>query len=302
VEAHGYDVILACRSKDKALQAQQQINGDGSDRHDGSAIVLDSILDLSDFTCIEAYVQNVQTTISQIDVLIQNAGRNTSGKGQGKLDLMFQSNYLGHFYLSKLLMEAGLLKKGESKIVNVSSVMHHFCRDPHHDVDTVDYWKSRAVVGYSSSSGNDDKMPDGVYSATKLAAILHGVEWNRRYPGVPALAVNPGAVNSDIWRGFPSWMRSMFAKIYLTTQQGSVPLVAAAVRDDWNTDRSDEVLYLQPYWVPSTSSKPMIPFTEMLGPYVGYTAAAARLPPDGGQKAAKILWLVSEELIQQNKS
>ncbi|KAL3935977.1 MAG: hypothetical protein SGARI_002748, partial [Bacillariaceae sp.] len=241
---YGYKVILACRSKDNALRAQAEINnfivkGNDKDNDSGKAIVLDSILDLSDFSSIQQYVKELQQKFEIIDVLINNAGRNTSGQdqGDGSLDLMFQTNYLGHFYLSKLLMEAGLLQSdgnssssSSSKIINVSSVMHHFSHNSLYDIDSVEYWKSRAVVGYhldtiaetdkksdetttksESSDSSTSNMPDGVYSATKLAAILHCVEWNRRYPrGVKAMAVNPGAVNSDIWRGFPNWMRRVF--------------------------------------------------------------------------------------------
>ena len=188
--------------------------------------------------------------------------------------------------------------------------MHHFTWDAYDDIDEIDYWKSRAVIGHNSDD-DDDEMPEGVYAATKLAAILHCVEWNKRYPGIPAMVVNPGAVNSDIWRGFPSWMRSIFANVYLTTEQGSAPLVAAAVQDDWNYAAAvGGVVYLQPYWIPSLSlsseqqqsTSPMIPFTEMLGPYIGYAITAPRLLADGGQAAARMLWQVSEVLVMVQHS
>jgi NAD(P)-dependent dehydrogenase (short-subunit alcohol dehydrogenase family) len=395
---YGYHVILACRSKDKALQAQQNINNDNSMSRNGSggscrgqAIVLDSILDLADFESIRQFVKEVDEKYPSIDLLINNAGRNTSGELTCKkyrhmksdeketnkedsddfvsLDLMFVSNYLGHFLLTQLLLDKlkmeNVVEGGDGPdgiisgmIVNVSSVMHHFnCYEngfvsakntveapgtttavtpslststnisPDNDDATCrqqyQYWKSRAHYHQSPKK----PLPD-VYSATKLAAILHAVELNRRYATVTALtntanseknqvgsvyamAVNPGAVNSDIWRGFPNWMRAIFQKVYLTTQQGSVPLVAAAVMGDYWKQQG--VLYLQPYWKPfhlsslswsplpaklgPTMAAPMLPFTEMLGPYVGYTPAKPRLPDnDGGKEAARILWQISEEL------
>jgi NAD(P)-dependent dehydrogenase (short-subunit alcohol dehydrogenase family) len=318
VQDYGYHVILACRSKDKALQAQQSIiNNRDNDNSSGRAIVLDAVLDLTDLDSIQKFVKEIKDKYKKggIDVLINNAGRNSSGelplrnsaKTSGEcLDLMFVSNYLGHFALTKLLLENNLLKGSSSSqtiIVNVSSVMHHFIADDESSMkssstpcqlDSEEYWRARA---YHQSA----KLLPDVYSSTKLAAILHAMELNRRYPGIYAMAVNPGAVNSDIWRGFPQWVRAIFEKVYLTTQQGSVPLVAAAVqRELW---KQQNVLYLQPYWRPlsrTTNSAPMLPFTEMLGPYVGYSPTKARLPAaDEGANAAKVLWEASDNLLQK---
>ncbi|KAG7345949.1 short-chain dehydrogenase/reductase SDR [Nitzschia inconspicua] len=347
VVQYGYHVILACRSKDKALQAQQQIStiaasatttaAATTSTNVGRAIVLDAVLDLSDVTSIQEFVQEVDQTYGDnggIDVLINNAGRNTTGEllttkakatttknpataNDSSLDLMFVSNYLGHFLLTRLLLESNLLKRDETNdtdqpkiILNVSSVMHHFISSDDdgtnrfaspssNDHSQYQYWKSRAHFRSAQT------LPD-VYSATKLAAILHAMELNRRYSqshGIYAMAVNPGAVNSDIWRGFPNWIRAVFRQVYLTTQQGSAPLVAGAVLgDEW---RKRNVLYLQPYWNPSpsqsttTDNTPMLPFTEMLGPYIGFAPTTARLPHnDGGLESAAILWQVSDDLVE----
>jgi NAD(P)-dependent dehydrogenase (short-subunit alcohol dehydrogenase family) len=306
VQQYGWEVILACRSKDKALAAQQEINNyynkndendngssSSNNRKEGKAVVLDSVLDLSDFESIRRFAKEVREKYDRVDILINNAGRNTSGQS-GKLDLMFQSNYLGHFLLTNLFLEDLQKSSDGGKVINVSSVMHHFCGSE--SKASVGYWKERALY-------RPDPLP-GVYSASKLAAILHSIELNRRYgkQGLFSLAVNPGSVNSDIWRGFPGWMRTIFAMVYLTSEQGSIPLIAAAVLDDW---KEDGITYLQPYWVPTLSStqrfeqqslRPMMPYTEMLGPYVGYTPTNPRLPPDGGIEAAHVLWDVSQTL------
>ena len=104
VREYGWDVILACRSKDKALIARNKINDYDKDRSvdsrsHGNAIVLEPVLDLSDFDSVHKYVDAIQKEYDHIDVLINNAGRNTSGRSPGnpEFDLMFQSNYLGHF-------------------------------------------------------------------------------------------------------------------------------------------------------------------------------------------------------------
>jgi NAD(P)-dependent dehydrogenase (short-subunit alcohol dehydrogenase family) len=347
VREYGWDVILACRSKDKALIARNLINdnykNDNWDsRSNGKAIVLEPVLDLSDFNSIRKYVDAIQNEYDNIDVLINNAGRNTGGRSPGdpKLDLMFQSNYLGHFLLTELLLKNELLLsssstttngsgKGSNKIINLSSAMHHFSKgdaleeNGFESVASPDYWKRRAMY-------SEKDIPDNLYSATKLAAILHSVELNRRYgdKNLTSIACNPGAVNSDIWRGFPLWVRRhVFDKIYLTTEEGSEPIIAAAIRDDLTLDKENgmanngrgAIIYLQPYANPfsifggrlfadSSSSRsatvtsssrqgPMPPFAEMLGPYVGHLPTVPRLPKNT-EAAAETLWNVSEQLTK----
>eukprot|EP00536_Pseudo-nitzschia_multiseries_P004051 jgi/Psemu1/302310/fgenesh1_kg.65_\ len=342
VREYGWDVILACRSKDKAVTARDKINNFEKKIHDrnaadGKAIVLDLVLDLSDFDSIRRFVGAVEKDYDNVDVLINNAGRNTSGRSPGNpdLDLMFQSNFLGHFLLTDLLLKNKLLLSSSSnndvhatgtrsgnKVINLSSVMHHFCKgdsltgEAVESIASSEYWKRRAFFSDGKSA------PQNVYAASKLAAILHSLELNRRYSDaqLSAIAVNPGAVNSDIWRGFPNWIRRhVFDKVYLSTEEGSEPIVAAAVRNDLRASKSKSggaVVYIQPYanpfsifngrWFPDSSSSrmdtvsssrqgPMIPFTEMLGPYVGHLPTIPRLPTNK-EAAAEALWKVSEEL------
>jgi NAD(P)-dependent dehydrogenase (short-subunit alcohol dehydrogenase family) len=161
----GYVVILACRSRDKAVAAAATIPNS----------VFVQPLDLSSNASIAAFATTIQQTYTKIDVLVNNAGINTSGKLNGGLDLCFQSNFLGHFLLTQLL--SPLLKHG--RVVNLSSVMHHFVGNaPKDEV----YWK-RCTEYHSDQN---------TYSPSKLAAVLFTMELNRR--GIRSMAVNPGAV------------------------------------------------------------------------------------------------------------
>ena len=112
--------------------------------------------------------------------------------------------------------------------------------------------------------------------------------------------------------------RFLFRQLYLTPRQGSTTSVAAATLDwDDGDNDSNEVVYLQPYWIPrlggpirpmeslkslfgfgknkkkisSSSSaaaastspppstrRPPFPMFEMLGPYVGLNPTTPRLP------------------------
>jgi hypothetical protein len=97
-------------------------------------------------------------------------------------------------------------------------------------------------------------------------------------------------------------MKAIFRRIYLTPEQGSATSIAAAVLnfDNNNNDLCDDVVYLQPYWLPSSSKVgcPTYPMFEMLGPYIGYQRTTPRIPNDMGNKAAASLFAVCEELAQ----
>ena len=162
----GYEVILACRSRDKAMLAVRQIP---------NAVFLHP-LDLSSKESIEEFATVVKAKYSTIHLLVNNAGLNTSGRLEGGLDLCFQTNFLGHFLLTGLLRP---VLSSTGRVVNLSSVMHHFS-----DVEEKDerYWRRCTLYNEKQST----------YTPSKLAALLFTIELNKR--GIKSYAVNPGAV------------------------------------------------------------------------------------------------------------
>ena len=258
----GYEVVLACRSRDKAMQALETIDASTNGR--GKAVFVHP-LDLSSFESVKEFSNAIKQKYKSIDVLVNNAGRNTSGKSEHNLDLCFQSNHLGHFLLTHELMDA-LLKDGGGRVVNLSSVMHHYADgggEPH----SQDYWKRIAMY--------DETREQSAYTPSKLAALLFSLELNRRYgsKGLRSIAVNPGAVNSDIWRNKPRWLVAIFRLLYLTSKQGSYTSVAAAT-EDFPLD----VQYLQPYWLPKSMNMAFPPM-EMLGPFQRVSSYSTKTPP-----------------------
>jgi NAD(P)-dependent dehydrogenase (short-subunit alcohol dehydrogenase family) len=230
---HNVHVIMACRSRDKALLAIEQIHAERASRVKAAKAKADSAedwnatntdkdtdiakavfvhpLDLSSFDSVKAFCAAVKQEYPAVDILVNNAGRNTHGeslsmsshpddpKKQIPLDLLFQSNFLGHFLLTCELMNSNVLVPN-ARIVNLSSVMHHFCGtltgDSMPDTwESVDFWKQCATASCA---------PHETYSPSKLAAQLFTLELNRRYGkgkgssgesrGIRSIAVNPGAV------------------------------------------------------------------------------------------------------------
>jgi hypothetical protein len=83
--------------------------------------------------------------------------------------------------------------------------------------------------------------------------------------------------------------QTFLSLIFLTNEQGCETSVAAAVGH-----LPDDAIYQQPLWMPFRG--PSFPAFEILGPFVGPTVTAPRLPDDGGSAAADALWRASEEL------
>lgn len=312
----GYDVILACRSRDKGEQAVTKINSMNSGR--GKAIFLHP-LDLSSLESVRSFVGEFTSTYDHLNILINNAGINSTGKTVDGMDLCFQTNFVGHYLLTRMLVpqllnaknqfprkDSGIANNGveAGRVVNLSSVTHHFAGA-----------SEKRTNGVQTSGKHDEEwwrgcakpfVSNNTYKESKMAALLLTEELNKRYSsqGLRAVSVNPGSVNSDIWRNFPSYMIKVHDMIYLTSKQGSTTSFAAAVGD-----LPKGAVYLQPYWQPwgkqSKSevsrpsfcewfSLPVLPFSEMMGPYVGYAITDCRLP---SSEASVAMWNVCEELV-----
>ena len=217
VETYNMEVIIACRNVEKGMQACQTINESKNNIKNctGMAVFV-QVLDLSNFDSVRNFAKTMNEQYDTIDVLVNNAGRNSAGDDAKpirintnitnttnvvELDVIFATNFLGHFLLTNLLLDKC------KRVVNLSSVMHHFPKyskadDECDDINSVEYWKHMATImsstdATSSSSNSKSKTVRKTYGPSKLAALLFSVELNRRYKnsgGLQAIAVNPGSV------------------------------------------------------------------------------------------------------------
>ena len=174
---YGMTVVLACRSRDKGQQAVARLQAQG-----GAGAVFVHPLDVSSSASIAAFGQAIRQKFDKVHILVNNAGRNSNAADpvEGNRDLLFQTNFVGHFELTANLMD---ILAPKARIVNLGSVMHHFIDG---DVNTVSYWKGCITHG---------QAPTSTYQPSKLAAILFTMELNRRYGDrLESVAVNPGGV------------------------------------------------------------------------------------------------------------
>jgi retinol dehydrogenase-12 len=324
----GYHVILACRSRQKGLDAADKINQHittwaEDDSKTGKASFLQP-LDLASFASIRSFCKTFSEKYDALNILVNNAGINSQGDvTEDGLEICFQSNFVGHFLLTKLLVpcllkakntyKSNKYKEEAGRIVNLSSVTHHFAPSnerthsngngsadlfQNNGIHDKHFWLGSATPGVSAAT----------YRESKLASILFTIELNKRYggEGVRSITVNPGSVSSDIWRNESALRQKIYSLVYLTPKQGSSTSIAGSIGN-----LPIDAIYLQPYWHPTFRRKmhsanrsfqrsyPLsFPMFEMLGPYISHSVTVPRLPADGcgGYKSSGQLWEVCEGL------
>jgi len=160
-------------------------------------------LDLSDLDSVRSFVEdfNLSTHNAPIHVLLNNAGVMATPYGKTKqgFELQFETNHLGHFLLTNLLLPN--LKAGRpSRVVNVSSAAHSM-----HDINWEDInWEKNYA-------------PWGSYGQSKTANILFSIELSNRYAneGVFSNALHPGIITgTNLYSsvgGFTSFLFSIWS-------------------------------------------------------------------------------------------
>uniref|UniRef100_A0A0N4U0Z7 Retinol dehydrogenase 14 n=1 Tax=Dracunculus medinensis TaxID=318479 RepID=A0A0N4U0Z7_DRAME len=123
-------------------------------------------LDLAKFASIWQVAREIEQVEDHIDLLINNAGIFLYPKFKLTDDgheLVWQTNYLGHFLLTELLVPS-LSKAPSARIVNVSALAHYYSDNLDlHLVDRRDGWDSRSS-----------------YARSKLALVMYSFELTKR--------------------------------------------------------------------------------------------------------------------------
>ncbi len=178
----GATVVLACRRPEAGELARQEIAQATGNPH------LEAMtLDLASLASVRQFAADFTASHDRLHVLVNNAGIYTSRRtltGDG-FERTWQVDYLGHFLLTNLLLDA-LKRSAPSRVINVSSNGHQMGRIAFDDLN-----RERAWSGIRA------------YGQAKLAQILFTKEFARRLAGtgVSAYAVHPGAVRTDWSRG-----------------------------------------------------------------------------------------------------
>lgn len=116
----GATVVMACRSRERALQAVEEVQTAAQ-----STKVALMLVDLSSQDSILAFVDAFQQRYERLDVLIHNAANFDHSLKQpvlttDELEIIFATNHLGPFLMTNLLLDR-LKASAPSRIITVAS-------------------------------------------------------------------------------------------------------------------------------------------------------------------------------------
>ena len=215
----GAEVILACRSLDKAEVALADIKNEIP-----SAKAEIMRLDLASLESVQQFAEAFKARHQRLDVLLNNAGIMAVpyGKTTDGFERQFGTNHLGHFALTGLLLDV-IMATPRARVVNVSSNGHRFGQM---DFDNLMYENGQ---GYSSMRA---------YGRTKLSNLLFTYELQRRFESIDAdaiaVAAHPGGSNTNLathmedrWYFRP--IVPLLERMMQSAAMGALPSIRAAV-------------------------------------------------------------------------
>ncbi|XP_040061922.2 retinol dehydrogenase 11-like [Ixodes scapularis] len=211
-------VIIACRNITKAKEAAEEILDCTQQK------VVVKHLDLASLKSVRKFAKDILLTEPRLDVLINNAGMVYQGKKlqltEDGYEVTFQTNYLGPFLLTLLLVEL-LKENAPSRVVNLTSLMHH--------VGATDRMEDRIRGNTPWTS------PAATYSHTQMAVLMATFELARRLRihGIQVNAVHPGTVKTAMVGRASGMSGLLFSLSYWlfgkTAKEGAQTSIYAAV-------------------------------------------------------------------------
>ncbi|KAJ8669899.1 hypothetical protein QAD02_001158 [Eretmocerus hayati] len=192
----GARVILACRNVEKANEAAEEVKNVPPSKPDREAFqgepgeVLVCKLDLCSLASVRECARHLLTSEPRIHLLINNAGVMMSPKEKTEdgYELQFQSNHLGHFLLTLLLLPKIKESTPGCRIINVSSMAHIGGR-----------------IWFDDINLEKSYAPIKAYQQSKLANILFTKELARKLKesnieGITTYCLHPGVIATELGR------------------------------------------------------------------------------------------------------
>ncbi|KAK8957766.1 hypothetical protein KSP39_PZI001452 [Platanthera zijinensis] len=265
----GARLVIPARSVKAGQEVKDRITGE----FPGSKIIL-LPLDLSSLSSVRSFVDEFLSLRLPLNLLINNAGKysHNYALSEDGIEMTFATNYLGHFLLTKLLMETmaeTALRTGiEGRIINVSSGIHTwFSGDCLRYLDLVTSKK----ISYDATLA---------YALSKLAIVLHTMALAEKLKemgaNVTANCVHPGIVRTRLTRdreGFLTDLAFFMASRLLKT----IPQAAATA------------CY--------AAANPLV--AGVTGKYFADCNLASPSPAAGCRREASQLWSASEAMTAE---
>lgn len=268
----GATVIIAGRNPSKGKEAVahvlQAVPG---------ANVSFEVVDLASLSSIADFGARLNSRLSSLDILINNAAVMTPPQRQTTADgfeLQFGTNYLGHFALTAHLLP--LLRKAQNpRVISLSSVA------------------ARAgQIHFNDLQAEREYKPMTAYGQSKIACLMFALELQRKSDaadwGIASIAAHPGVSRTDLLHnGSGAKSLAGLARTYLwflfqPAAQGALPTLYAAT-----APQAKGGVYYGPDGMSEIRGYPTV----------------AKIPPQAlDTQASARLWTVSEELTGMNLS
>jgi NAD(P)-dependent dehydrogenase (short-subunit alcohol dehydrogenase family) len=259
----GADIVLACRSIDKAESAAQDLRTMIS----GKADVVQ--LDLSDLASVRKAAAQVRADYHLIDGLINNAGLMQTPQMQTAdgFEMQLGTNHLGHFLWTGLLID--MVEAAAGRVVTVSSIAH-----------------LNGKIDFDDLMGTQNYSPTRAYFQSKGANLMFALDLDRRLQAVGSnaisIACHPGYSNTNLQNTGPTGIFALLYKVLnplfaQASDAGALPTVLAAAGTEAKRGA---------YYGPTKRGETRGPVSDAkVAPYVRDQADAARL------------WAESEKLV-----
>ncbi|EFJ10574.1 hypothetical protein SELMODRAFT_272004 [Selaginella moellendorffii] len=156
-------------------------------------------LNLASLKSVRQFAKDWELQNRPLHILINNAGifhmAGSERVSEDRLEEHMQVNHLAPSLLTMLLLPS-LLRSGPSRVINVSSAMHHLGSLDFEDLNTTPGKK-----GFNSTAA---------YSSSKLAQLHFSNVLQRTLPeeaNVDIISVHPGEVITNVVRTLPKWLQ-----------------------------------------------------------------------------------------------
>lgn len=206
----GAHVILACRNPQRAEAAREALSAEYPD-----STVTVMLLDLADFSSIDAFVSTIQQQGIDIHVFVNNAGcfHQPGKETKDGFDMVIGTNYLGTYYLTEKLMPYLLSLQHEVTYINTVSIINRIAR-----VEYKDFYctkgKHRSLAKYGRSK---------ICLAKYTYALAKKYEGSnvRVYMNHPGITLTPLGLNA-VRKGIVDFAGPLVTPIFNSNEKSSL--------------------------------------------------------------------------------
>ncbi|KAI9231167.1 MAG: hypothetical protein BYD32DRAFT_225570, partial [Podila humilis] len=181
----GYHLIIGDRATELGIRAVESIKA-----KTGNMNVEFVYLDLGSFAEVRSFAQEISRRTQIVDLLINNAGVMALPTFRPTVeghDSQFGINYLGHFYLTHLLLP--LVKKAPKARIVMTASSAHYGTDK---------------INYPGITDRKAYHPSGNYCGSKLATVLYvrylARQLAQSHPNITVNCLHPGACHTNLFK------------------------------------------------------------------------------------------------------